>query len=90
MANMMGSWGIWLRNGVVEEKGLVSLRRLLTRLGCMQLTGHSSQDLKVDWQVICFAEATVHRRQEASLRGEAASGGRTSRPILVVRSQDQG
>ena len=29
MANMMGSWGVWLRDGVVEEKGLVSLRKLL-------------------------------------------------------------
>lgn len=25
MANMMGSYGFWIRDGVVEEKGLVSL-----------------------------------------------------------------
>ncbi|MCJ1476711.1 hypothetical protein MMC13_005379 [Lambiella insularis] len=25
MANMMGSWGIWVRDGVVEEKGMVSI-----------------------------------------------------------------
>jgi phosphatidylglycerophosphatase GEP4 len=24
MANMMGSYGFWIRDGVVEEKGLVS------------------------------------------------------------------
>ena len=24
MANMMGSYGLWIKNGVVEEKGLVS------------------------------------------------------------------
>lgn len=23
MANMMGSYGFWIKNGVVEEKGLV-------------------------------------------------------------------
>lgn len=25
MANMMGSYGFWIRDGVVEEKGIVSL-----------------------------------------------------------------
>lgn len=24
MANMMGSWSVWVKDGVVEEKGLVS------------------------------------------------------------------
>lgn len=62
MANMMGSWGIWVRDGVIEEKGLVSLRRLLTWLRLVELTRHSLQDLKVSWQAICFAEATVHQR----------------------------
>lgn len=62
MANMMGSWGIWVRDGVIEEKGLVSLRRLLTWLRLVELTRHSLQDLKVNWQAICFAEATVHQR----------------------------
>ena len=28
MANMMGSWGLWVKDGVVEEKGLVSLCRM--------------------------------------------------------------
>jgi phosphatidylglycerophosphatase GEP4 len=26
MANLMGSWSIWLNHGVVEEKGFVSSR----------------------------------------------------------------
>ena len=31
MANMMGSWGIWVTDGVVEEKSLVSIRASMTR-----------------------------------------------------------
>ncbi|CAD0099937.1 unnamed protein product [Aureobasidium mustum] len=33
MANMMGSYGFWIRDGVVEEKGLRSLSGFLTRRG---------------------------------------------------------
>ncbi|MCJ1415624.1 hypothetical protein MMC32_001956 [Xylographa parallela] len=34
MANMMGSWSVWVRDGVVVEKGLVSLARYAGREGC--------------------------------------------------------
>ena len=33
MANMMGSWSVWVKDGVVEEKGLVSWLRNLCILG---------------------------------------------------------
>lgn len=77
MANMMGSWVIWLRDGVMEEKGLVSLRRrllwrLIWRLRATLLMRHSSRDLKVEWQPICFVEATVHQRPQVSSRGSTA------------------
>ena len=32
MANMMGSWSVWVRDGVVEEKSLVSSSRLVVPL----------------------------------------------------------
>jgi phosphatidylglycerophosphatase GEP4 len=27
MANLMGSWGVWIRHGVVEEKNFVSFTK---------------------------------------------------------------
>lgn len=34
MANMIGSWGIWLKDGVVQEKTLVSVILIINLFQC--------------------------------------------------------
>ena len=35
MANMMGSWSVWIKDGVVKEKGFVSWLTFSKKLGLM-------------------------------------------------------
>ena len=61
MANMMGSWSVWLKDGVIEEKGLVSTFKLevwnVRGLGSL---GYSLQISKVAWQKFYFARDIPH------------------------------
>lgn len=69
MANMMGSYGVWIQKGVVEDNGIVSICvGLDVQLACADLN-HSLPGLRGQSRTFCSAEVT-HLLHHAAISSE--------------------
>jgi len=59
MANMMGSYGFWIKDGVVERKSLVS--HMFSTTDAARADQSSLQRLKYGWRIF-FSRGVIQRR----------------------------
>lgn len=62
MANMMGSYGVWVKDGIIERKSLVRIPSIpISDMELADLGARSSRGWKMDCPRSCSGEGIVRR-----------------------------
>lgn len=72
MANLMGSYGFWIKDGIIERKSFVSESQSQWQCEDM-LTSTSLQESRIAWRPSCSSEGTVPQIRKANLNEKTLS-----------------